>query len=135
MRKTNNFLLAAIAYNVVRTGDFDVYMETWTDSIAPYLDDVKEGRVISWACPAPAWWMTGCALWASFPWTRRSACAPGAWTLKEALITDMPATIADTQISELFPVAAESKFPIAVLDGKQRLAGIISKAAILTSLQ
>lgn len=36
----------AITYNALKTGDIDVYMETWTDSIAPYLDDVKEGRVI-----------------------------------------------------------------------------------------
>lgn len=59
----------------------------------------------------------------------------GSLTFKEALITDVPTTTADTQISELIPVASESKFPIAVLDGKQRLVGIISKAAILTSLQ
>ena len=59
----------------------------------------------------------------------------GSMTFKEALITDVPTTTADTQISELIPVASESKFPIAVLDGKQRLVGIISKAAILTSLQ
>ena len=59
----------------------------------------------------------------------------GSLTFKEALMTDVPTTTADTQISELIPVASESKFPIAVLDGKQRLVGIISKAAILTSLQ
>jgi glycine betaine/proline transport system ATP-binding protein len=59
----------------------------------------------------------------------------GSLTFKEALITDVPTTTADTQISELIPVASESRFPIAVLDAKQRLVGIISKAAILTSLQ
>ena len=59
----------------------------------------------------------------------------GSITFKEALITDLPATTADTQISDLIPVASESRFPIAVLDEKERLVGIISKAAILTSLQ
>lgn len=36
----------AITYNALKTGDIDVYMETWTDSIAPYPEDVEAGRVI-----------------------------------------------------------------------------------------
>lgn len=36
----------AITYNALKTGDIDVYMETWTDSIAPYEEDVKNGDVI-----------------------------------------------------------------------------------------
>ena len=59
----------------------------------------------------------------------------GSIPFKEARITDLPATTADTQISDLIPAASESRFPIAVLDEKERLVGIISKAAILTSLQ
>jgi glycine betaine/proline transport system ATP-binding protein len=58
----------------------------------------------------------------------------GEITFEEALINDMPSTTADTQISDLIPIASHAKFPIAVLDDKGRLQGIISKAAILTSL-
>lgn len=36
----------AITYNALNSGDIQVYMETWTDSIAPYQDDVKSGRII-----------------------------------------------------------------------------------------
>lgn len=59
----------------------------------------------------------------------------GSITFKDALIQDLPTTTADTQISDLIPVASECRFPIPVLDEKRRLVGIISKAAILTSLQ
>ncbi|MDD4081158.1 MAG: glycine betaine/L-proline ABC transporter ATP-binding protein [Eubacteriales bacterium] len=58
----------------------------------------------------------------------------GEITFEEALINDMPSTTADTQISDLIPIASHAKFPIAVLDDDGRLQGIISKAAILTSL-
>lgn len=36
----------AITYNALKTGDIDVYMETWQDSIAPYKEDVETGRVV-----------------------------------------------------------------------------------------
>lgn len=36
----------AITYSGVKTGDIQVYMETWTDSIASYDDDVAAGEVI-----------------------------------------------------------------------------------------
>ncbi len=36
----------AITYNALVKGDIHVYMETWTDSIAPYQEDVAAGRVI-----------------------------------------------------------------------------------------
>jgi len=58
----------------------------------------------------------------------------GEITFEEALITDMPTTTADTQISDLIPTASNARFPIVVLDEEARLKGIISKAAILTSL-
>ena len=48
---------------------------------------------------------------------------------------DVPTTTEETQISELIPVASESRFPIAVLNEDGKFAGIISKAAILTSLR
>lgn len=59
----------------------------------------------------------------------------GELKFKDAIITDVPTTTADTQISDLIPIASQTKFPIAVLDSRERLIGIISKAAILTSLQ
>lgn len=53
----------------------------------------------------------------------------------EAIVRDVPATTRDTQIADLIPLASQARFPIVVLDEKGRLEGIISKAAILTSLQ
>lgn len=35
----------AVSYGALKTGDIHVYMETWTDSIATYSDDVAEGKV------------------------------------------------------------------------------------------
>lgn len=58
----------------------------------------------------------------------------GEMTFREAIITDVATATADTQVSDLIPMASQTKYPIAVLDGKNRLIGIISKAAILTSL-
>lgn len=59
----------------------------------------------------------------------------GELPFKEALVKDLPTTTEETQISELIPVASESRFPIAVLNEKGKFTGIISKAAILTSLK
>lgn len=59
----------------------------------------------------------------------------GELPFKEALVMDVPTTTEETQISELIPVASESRFPIAVLNEEGKFAGIISKAAILTSLR
>ncbi len=36
----------AITYNGLKTGDIQVYMETWTDNIATYKEDVAAGSVI-----------------------------------------------------------------------------------------
>jgi glycine betaine/proline transport system substrate-binding protein len=35
----------AVTYGALKTGDIHVYMETWTDSIATYADDVTKGSV------------------------------------------------------------------------------------------
>jgi glycine betaine/proline transport system substrate-binding protein len=35
----------AITYSALTTGDAQVYMETWTDSIATYTDDIAEGKI------------------------------------------------------------------------------------------
>jgi glycine betaine/proline transport system ATP-binding protein len=58
----------------------------------------------------------------------------GESTFDEALIKGLPSTSADTQIAELMPIAAEAKYPIAVVDQDGRLLGIVTKAAILASL-
>lgn len=55
-------------------------------------------------------------------------------SFREALITDLPTTSKDTQIVDLIPVAAETIYPIAVVDEKRRLVGIVTKAAVLASL-
>ena len=52
----------------------------------------------------------------------------------DAVEKDVPVTTAETQISELLPVAAEARFPIAVIDEKSRLCGIVSKATIIASM-
>lgn len=59
----------------------------------------------------------------------------GKLSFEEALARDVPTTTQDTQISELIPIASQSRFPIAVLNEERKFAGIISKAAILTSLK
>ncbi len=53
---------------------------------------------------------------------------------QDALIRDLTTTTIDTQISDLIPVAAETNFPIAVIDDKNRLIGLVTKAAVLASL-
>ncbi len=59
----------------------------------------------------------------------------GEMSFEEAIVRDVATTTPDAQISELLPMASQTKYPIAVLRDGDRLAGIISKAAILTSLQ
>lgn len=58
----------------------------------------------------------------------------GELAFQDALIRDLPTTAIDTQISDLIPVAAETNYPIAVTDDKNRLIGIVTKAAVLASL-
>ncbi len=59
----------------------------------------------------------------------------GECKLDEALVSDMPTTTEDIPIADLLPLASEARFPIPVLDERKRFKGIISKAAILTSLK
>jgi len=48
--------------------------------------------------------------------------------------TDVYTCHEDTILSEILSVAAKSKYPLAVLDSEGKLKGIISKAAVLSSL-
>ncbi len=58
----------------------------------------------------------------------------GTLSLEEAVIREIPLTTADTSLQELMPVAAEAKYPIAVVDDQRQLVGIVTKAAVLSSL-
>ncbi len=62
------------------------------------------------------------------------AVRSGELSYEDAIVRDVQTTTPDTQIADLIPLASQTRFPIAVLDEKGRLKGIISKAAILTSL-
>ncbi len=35
----------AVTYSALKTGDIQVYMETWTDGLPTYQDDLKEGNI------------------------------------------------------------------------------------------
>lgn len=52
----------------------------------------------------------------------------------DAITRNLPTTSADTQISDLIPLAAAAQFPIAVVDERNRLEGIVTKASVLASL-
>jgi len=58
----------------------------------------------------------------------------GSQALSQVLITDIPTTTQDTLISDILPIAAEARFPIAVVDEESRLKGIVSRASVLSSL-
>jgi len=55
-------------------------------------------------------------------------------SLSAALITDTPTTMQDVLISDILPIAAEARFPIAVVDEDNQLKGIVSRASVLSSL-
>ncbi|MCB6610248.1 glycine betaine/L-proline ABC transporter ATP-binding protein [[Clostridium] symbiosum] len=55
-------------------------------------------------------------------------------SLKEVYVTDVATTTKDTVISDILPIAAEAKYPIAVLEADGSLVGIVSKASVLSSL-
>lgn len=54
--------------------------------------------------------------------------------IEDILIKDIMTTLPDTLISEVLPMAAEAKFPIAVVDDEGTMKGIISKSQILSSI-
>ncbi|HHW07610.1 MAG TPA: CBS domain-containing protein, partial [Clostridia bacterium] len=54
--------------------------------------------------------------------------------LSSVLITDVPTTSPDTPVNELFPMAAETKIPISVVDEHHKLLGIIPRVAILAAM-
>lgn len=54
--------------------------------------------------------------------------------LSEICIEDVQSTSIDTMVGDVIPLAAEAKYPIAVLDGDGSLQGIITKASVLSSM-
>ena len=52
----------------------------------------------------------------------------------DSIVRDLPTTSPETQIADLFAVAADAKYPIAVVDESNRFCGIVSKAAVIGSL-
>ena len=54
--------------------------------------------------------------------------------LPQVLYTDIRTTTPDALISEIMPIAAESPYPIAVVDEKEQLKGIVTKASVLSAL-
>jgi glycine betaine/proline transport system ATP-binding protein len=55
-------------------------------------------------------------------------------SLREIVETDIPLTAPDTLIQDLLPLAAEAKVPIAVIDEKRKLLGIIVRVTVLAGL-
>jgi len=62
------------------------------------------------------------------------AAQKGVKDLMDLLIKDLPTTSPDTLLEELIPVAAANKYPIAVLDERGVLVGVIPRVAVLVAL-
>ncbi len=58
----------------------------------------------------------------------------GEISIQDAVIRDILTTNEDTLVSDLISTAASAKYPIAVVDEDNHLKGIVSKAAVLSSL-
>lgn len=63
-----------------------------------------------------------------------SALKNNEMSVKDYLKTDFPKTHPSTLLSELIPTAAETSYPIAVVDEDNKLEGIIVRVSVLTSL-
>ncbi|MBO9600419.1 MAG: glycine betaine/L-proline ABC transporter ATP-binding protein [Cohnella sp.] len=55
-------------------------------------------------------------------------------SIEEAMLKQVPCASPDTILSELFELMAEAKFPVAVVDERDKLQGIIIKGAVLSAL-
>lgn len=56
-------------------------------------------------------------------------------TIADVLIKDIATTTPDTLLNDIISVAAETKYPIAVINGDESLKGIVTKADVLSSIQ
>ncbi|HKJ68277.1 MAG TPA: glycine betaine/L-proline ABC transporter ATP-binding protein [bacterium] len=55
-------------------------------------------------------------------------------SLKASLVTDVPTTSPDTPVVELLPLVWDSRVPIAVLDEKGRLQGVVARASVVAEI-
>lgn len=55
-------------------------------------------------------------------------------TMKDIIIREVPTIAPETHLSELFELVGSSKIPVAVIDHRQRLVGIIIRGAVLGAL-
>jgi len=55
-------------------------------------------------------------------------------TVEQILIRDTPTVSPDVLLGELFDVVSSAKIPVAVIDNRQRLVGIIIRGAVLAAL-
>ena len=55
-------------------------------------------------------------------------------SIDSLIIKDVDRVAPDTLVADIMPLAANTRFPIAVIDEEGRLKGIVSKAAVLSSL-
>lgn len=55
-------------------------------------------------------------------------------TISQVYVKDAETTTAEVRISDILPLAAEAKYPIAVLDDSGSLLGIVTKASVLAML-
>ena len=55
-------------------------------------------------------------------------------SIQEVLERDVPTTTPDVMVSDIMPIAAETPYPIAVVDHDGQLQGIVTKASVLSSL-
>ncbi|MGI6547670.1 MAG: quaternary amine ABC transporter ATP-binding protein [Bacillota bacterium] len=58
----------------------------------------------------------------------------GAKDLTEIVQSDVPLATPETPISELIPVLADSRFPVAVIDADRKLLGVIVRGALLAGM-
>lgn len=58
----------------------------------------------------------------------------GGLTIAEVIDQDIVNTTEDALLSDIMPLAAEARYPLAVVDGSGVLKGIVSKASVLASL-
>lgn len=54
--------------------------------------------------------------------------------LEDVLITDVPTVTCDTPVSEIIPMIADSRYPIAVVDVNGKIRGIIVRGSVLAAL-
>ncbi len=55
-------------------------------------------------------------------------------SIAEKMLTDLPTTSPDTSVSDILPLATETRFPISVISKDGSFEGIVTKASVLSAL-